>query len=189
MSMAYLNSDSVMPQSLDPNLQETLDETLKRDCPEVIPEARAISMIMLEDGETLDRLGVYYNLNHASEGYEKMGRSERELGPTRLVEVIKKRNPAGYDKLNFQICTAMYLLSSDFWYQKKYPKSCQGEKWRAVGKPLAERGWYWDHTIEDEKEAISIYKQMVKEAGLKPEDGRLQSFLYPDENAGGNATG
>ena len=168
-------------------VDEIQDRALKRDCPNVIPEARAISTIMLEDGKTLDMLGAYYNMNRSFELEEKIGRYERELGPTKLVEVIKKRNPGGYDNLAFQICTAMYMLSYHLSYQKKYPDSCRGKKWRAVGQAVSERGWFWDYNNEDEKEAVSIYRQMVGEAGL--EDGRLQSFLYWDENASGSVTG
>ena len=172
-----------MPQSLDPNLQEALDDLLESDCPELKPEARAIWTIMLEDGKTLDMLGVYYSMNLSFEYQEEIYRSERALGSQKFVEIIRRRNPA-YDKLTFKICTAMYHLSGHPSYEGRYPNSCRGEKWRAIGAAVNRRGYCWDHTNEDEEEAISIYRQMVKEAGLKPLDyGRSELWaLYPDKD-------
>lgn len=94
-----------MPQSLDSNLQEILDRALEEWCPEVISEDQEISMIMLEDGETLDMLGAYYSMNMSFENQTTIARQEPALGPKYLVEVIKRRNP-GYDKLNFSISTS-----------------------------------------------------------------------------------
>ena len=155
-----------MPQSLYSNLQEILDRTLEEWCPEVISEAQEISMIMLEDGETLGMLGAYYSMNMSFENQTTIARQEPALGPKYLVEVIKRRNP-GYDKLNFQICTAMYNLSCHSSYQKKYPNSCRGQKWRAVGDAVSKRCWDWDSNNEDEKKAIDIYRRMVKKAGVE----------------------
>ena len=169
--MAYLGIDSVMSQSLE----EILEIALKRDCPDVIEEARAISVIMLQDGKTLDWLGAYYSMNRSFESKEQFDPREVALGQENFVEVIKRRDP-GYDNLTFDICTAMYRLSCDYWYQKEYHESCRGEKWMAVGDACSKRGWWWDHTIEDEKEAITNYSQMVEEAGLKPK-GSVAALL------------
>lgn len=163
-----------MPPTLDANLQEILEEYLKLYCPDVKPAARAISMIMLEDGKTLDMLGAYYNLNRYFKLQEKAGHHDRELGLENLVGVIKKRNPGKYDKLNSQICTAMYRLSCDFSCQKQHPNSCRGSKWRAVGDAVFDRSC-WDLNNEDEKEAVTTYRQMVKDAGLVTAESTSQS--------------
>lgn len=167
--MAYLNSDLVMPQSPDSDLEEILNEILKRECPKEVTEARAISTTMLEDKETLDMIGAHYSMHTSFDRKENpsiLDGGTPVLEPEKLVELIKRRN-SKYDKMTTKIYTAMYYLSSHYAYRKEYPNSCPGTKWSAVRDAVFKRNQFWDSSSEDENEAISIYKRMQAEAGLE----------------------
>ena len=123
--MANLNSDAVIfPGKSNETL---LKEALAAKCPDAIPEAQAISLIILEDGKTLDMLGVYYNMGKKFESKERSQGIDRKLEPDEFVDLIKTRNP-GYEKLTFGICTAMYGLSCSPLYEVRISKVVSGSE-------------------------------------------------------------
>ena len=171
--MANLNSDAVIfPGKSNETL---LKEALAAKCPDAIPEAQAISLIILEDGKTLDMLGVYYNMGKKFESKERSQGIDRKLEPDEFVDLIKTRNP-GYEKLTFGICTAMYGLSYSPLYEVRFRKSCRGRKWRAVRDAFDARGHHRDEQSPDENEALYIYNTMMREADeLKAGKGEASS--------------
>ncbi|CAF9937948.1 MAG: hypothetical protein ALECFALPRED_007454 [Alectoria fallacina] len=135
----------------------------KAEGPEPSQEFREISYIMLnEDENSLDMIGVYYNLGNF---FGSLGK-DRKLETDELVDVIKSHNTTAYAKLTYDMCLMLRNLSANPLYitSPQYRKTCRGQKWVSAKIAVVAREYKRDDTNQAENEALYIYQTIVKEA-------------------------
>ena len=164
-------------------LRGVLSEALKKACgKEPSQKILNTSLIMIQDRQVMDMIGVFYMimefffldkkvdlgsefflLDKQENIWPDLFFLDRKLDDHELVDLIKSRNTA-YSLVTTEVCKAMYEVLNSSHYLYRLPVSCRGRRWFAVGYEFRLRGFKRDKEREWENEAISIYRQMVRDS-------------------------
>ena len=133
---------------------------------------------MLKDKNVMNMIGVFHMMVEfffREKQEDMVPEIDRKLDIDELMDLIKSRNDA-YARVTINICAATNQLMNWEHQHDRLPGTFRGRRWFAVGYEFRNRGSKRDENSEWENEAMSIYKQMVKdldilEASPKPSLG------------------
>ena len=150
-------------------LRGVLSGALKRACGEV-PSGKTLDtwLIMIKDREVMKMIGVFYMMVEfffREKQEDMVPNIDRKLDIHELMDLIKSRNDA-YAFVTTNICAATNHLMSGDYHHDRLPGMFRGRKWFAVGYDFKNRGSKRDENCEWENEAMSMYKQMVKDSDI-----------------------
>ncbi len=109
-----------MSQSLSRDLWKALEGEPTQD-------AMDIMLVMIEDKDTLERIGVYYTMGKAFQMREKFVCDARELELEDFANLIKNRDPK-YARMTVSIVTTMYGFAASPLYGGRDASSCVSRK-------------------------------------------------------------